>query len=87
MKFEIQQEDLQKALDVVANVVPAKTTLPILTCVLMEVGNGRLTLSATNLDISITTSTGKVEVKDAGKVAIPAVKFVPFVRSLTSRRR
>ena len=84
MKFEIQQEDLQKALDVVANVVPAKTTLPILTCVLMEVGNGRLTLSATNLDISITTSTGKVEVKDAGKVAIPAVKFVPFVRSLRS---
>ena len=38
MKFEIQQEDLQKALDVIANVVPAKTTLPILTCVLMEAG-------------------------------------------------
>ena len=84
MKFEIQQEDLQKALDVIANVVPAKTTLPILTCVLMDVDAGRLTLSATNLDISITTSTDKVEIKDAGKVAIPAVKFVPFVRSLRS---
>ncbi len=82
MKFEIQQEDLQKALDVIANVVPAKTTLPILTCVLMEVADGRLVLSATNLDISITTSTDKVEIKDAGKVAIPAVKFIPFVRSL-----
>jgi DNA polymerase-3 subunit beta len=84
VKFEIQQEDLQKALDVIANVVPAKTTLPILTCVLMEVADGRLTLSATNLDISITTSTDKVEIKDTGKVAIPAVKFVPFVRSLRS---
>ncbi len=84
MKFEIQQEDLQKALDVIANVVPAKTTLPILTCVLMEVADNRLTLSATNLDISITTNTDKVEIKDAGKVAIPAVKFVPFVRSLRS---
>ncbi len=84
MKFEIQQEDLQKALDVVANVVPAKTTLPILTCMLMEVADGRLTLSATNLDISITTSTDKIEIKDAGKVAIPAVKFIPFVRSLRS---
>ena len=82
MKFEIQQEDLQKALDVVANVVPAKTTLPILSCVLMDVSSGRLTLSATNLDISITTSTEAVEIKDPGKVAIPAVKFVPFVRSL-----
>ena len=84
MKSEIQQEDLQKALDVIANVVPAKTTLPILTCILMEAKKGRLHLSATNLDISITTSTDKVEIKDEGKVAIPANKFVPFVRSLRS---
>ena len=84
MKFEIQQEDLQKALDVIANVVPTKTTLPILTCVLMEAADGRLTLSATNLDISITTGTDKVTIKDEGKVAIPAMKFVPFVRSLRS---
>jgi DNA polymerase-3 subunit beta len=84
VKFEIQQEDLQKALDVIANVVPTKTTLPILTCVLMEAADGRLTLSATNLDISITTGTDKVTIKDEGKVAIPAMKFVPFVRSLRS---
>ncbi len=84
MKFEIQQVELQKALDVIANVVPSKTTLPILTCVLMEVEGGQLTLSATNLDISITTSTDQVEIKDEGKVAIPAAKFIPFVRSLRS---
>lgn len=84
MKFEIQQEDLQKALDVVANVVPAKTTLPILTCLLMEVSENQLVLSATNLDLSITTKTSKIEVKEAGKLAIPAVKFIPFVRSLRS---
>ncbi len=84
MKFVIQQEDLQKALDIIANVVPAKTTLPILTCVLMEASEGRLRLSATNLDLSITTSTDTVEIKDEGKVAIPATKFVPFVRSLRS---
>lgn len=84
MKFEIQQEDLQKALDIIANVVPTKTTLPILTCVLVEVAGDRLTLSATNLDVSITTSTDKVIIKNEGKVAIPAVKFVPFVRTLRS---
>jgi DNA polymerase-3 subunit beta len=84
VKFEIQQEDLQKSLDIIANVVPAKTTLPILTCVLMEVSKDRLTLSATNLDISITTHTENITVKDEGKVAIPAMKFVPFVRSLRS---
>ncbi len=84
MKFEIQQDDLQKALDIIANVVPTKTTLPILTCILMEVADGRLTLSATNLDISITTGTDKVTIKDEGKVAIPAIKFVSFVRTLHS---
>jgi DNA polymerase-3 subunit beta len=84
VKFEIQQEDLQQALDIIANVVPAKTTLPILTCVLMEVGDGRLKLSATNLDISITTGTDKVAIKQDGRVAIPATKFVPFVRTLRS---
>jgi DNA polymerase-3 subunit beta len=82
VKFEIQQDDLQKALDIIANVVPTKTTLPILTCILVEVSGDRLTLSATNLDISIITSTGKVTVKNEGRVAVPAVKFVPFVRSL-----
>lgn len=84
MKFEINQEELQKALDVVANVVPAKTTLPILTCVLMEANEGRLKLSATNLDISITTSTEDVDIKDEGRIAIPADKFVSFVRTLRS---
>ncbi len=84
MKFEIQQDELQKALDVVANVVPAKTTLPILTCILMETIEGRLKLSATNLDISISTSTDLVDIKDEGRIALPADKFVSFVRTLRS---
>ncbi|MCP4290599.1 MAG: DNA polymerase III subunit beta [bacterium] len=84
MKFEIQQEELQKALDTIANVVPSKTTLPILTCVLMDATEGQLKLSATNLDISITTTTSEVDIKDEGKIAIPADKFISFVRTLRS---
>ena len=82
MKFEIQQEDLQKALDIIANVVPSKTTLPILSCVLIEAKDGRLKLSATNLDISITTSTDKVDIKDEGRIALPGIRFIPYVRNL-----
>ncbi len=82
MKFVIQQEELQKALDVIANVVPSKTTLPILTCVLIEAEGGRLKLSATNLDISIATSTDQVEIKDEGRIALPGVRFIPYVRNL-----
>ncbi len=82
MKFAIQQEDLQKALDVVAGVVPGKTTLPILTCILMEADKTGLKLSATNLDISILMLTDKAEVQVSGKVAVPAAKLVNFTRSL-----
>ncbi len=83
MKLEIQQEDLQKALAVVANVIPAKTTMPILTCILLEAKEGQMQLSATNLDISVVTSSSEVQVKRTGLVAVPAAKFVTFVRSLS----
>jgi len=81
--FEIQQETLQKALDLVAGVVPSKTTLPILTCILIEVDADGLQFSATNLDISIVTRTTEVEVGSAGKAAVPSGKLVSFVRSLS----
>ena len=74
MKFTIQQADLQKALGLVANVVPGKTTMPILTCVLFEADADRLTLSATNLDMSVTTGTADVNVKEPGRIAVPAAK-------------
>jgi len=82
LKLTIQQEDLAQSLLVVANVVPAKTTMPILTCVLLEAGDEGLRISATNLDISITTVTDKAKIGGAGRVAVPAAKFVQFVRSL-----
>jgi DNA polymerase-3 subunit beta len=82
VKIEIQQEDLQKALAIVGSVVPAKTTMPILTCILMEAGKEKLTLSATNLDISIVTITDQAAVKKEGRAAIPAAKFITFIRSL-----
>ena len=80
--FEIQQDALQKALDLVAGVVPGKTTLPILTCVLIEAEKDGLQFSATNLDISMVTGLSDVEVAKTGKAAVPAGKLVSFVRSL-----
>ncbi len=83
VNFEIQQETLQRALDLVAGVVPSKTTLPILTCVLVEADADGLQFSATNLDISMVTRTADVEVGKAGKTAVPSGKLVSFVRSLS----
>ena len=83
MKFVIQQEALQKALDLVAGVVPGKTTLPILKSILLEAGDGRLRFSATNLDISMVTDVAEVQIDADGTAAVPADKLVSFVRSLS----
>ncbi|HOX26829.1 MAG TPA: DNA polymerase III subunit beta [Candidatus Krumholzibacteria bacterium] len=82
MKFEIQQEALQKALDLVAGVVPSKTTLPILRSILVEAEASALRFSVTNLDISMVTVTGDVEIAEPGKAAVLAEKLTNFVRSL-----
>ncbi len=83
MKFVIQQEALQKALDLVAGVVPGKTTLPILKSILLEASGDRLRFSATNLDISMVTDATEVEIDAEGTAAVPADKLVSFVRSLS----
>lgn len=83
MKFAIQQEALQRSLDLVSAVVPGKTTLPILTSILVEADADGLQFSATNLDISMVTRTVEAEVGEAGRAAIPSGKLVSFVRNLS----
>src|SRR3989338_8204730 len=62
MKLSCTQENLAHALSVVAPIATKGGTLPILSNVLMEAGEGTLTLSATNLEIGVTAHVrGKVE--------------------------
>lgn len=82
MKFEIQQEVLQKSLDLVSGIVPAKTTLPILRCILVEAGKSGLRFSVTNLDVSLVTTTTEAKIAESGKAAVTADKLTSFVRSL-----
>ncbi len=86
MKFEIQQDILHKALDLVAGVVPSKTTMPILKAILVVAEDGELRFSVTNLDISMVTSTREVTINEPGKAAILSEKLASFVRSLAPGR-
>ena len=55
MKFTSLQENLSKGLNIVSRAIPTKGSLPILSNVLFTTDNGRLKLSATNLETAITT--------------------------------
>ena len=71
MKFSCLQENLSKGLQSVMHAVPVKSSLPILSNVLMETENGRLKISSTNLETAITTYVG-VSIEEEGSITVPA---------------
>src|SRR5438876_10627948 len=83
MKFTSTREQLQEGLSGVAAAIPAKTTLPVLANVLVEVTKQGLRVSGTDLDIAVTT-TVPAEVDAEGAVTLPAKKLVDIARELPS---
>lgn len=82
MKFTTSQAEFQKALHLVASVVPSKSTLPILETVLIEVSpGGGITLTATDLDISVRVKRAG-DVEEGGRVAVAARRLYEVVREL-----
>ncbi len=71
MKFIVSTSSLLKQLQIVDGALSSNTVLPILENFLFEIKEGKLTISATDLQTSMTT-TLPVEAKDNGKVAIPS---------------
>ena len=53
MKFSVNQKDLQESLGFCQNVIERRSTLPILSNVLIEAKSGKLKITATDLDLSL----------------------------------
>ena len=83
MKISCLQENLNRGLATVGRAVATRTTLPITQNVLLATDKGRLRLSATNLEISITTWIG-ASVEEEGSLTVPARLLTEFVASLPS---
>lgn len=83
MHFTILREDLLSLVSKIQNIVPAKPSIPILSSVLLEAKLGLLTLSATDLNLSIRADT-KANIKEEGALAVPARHLFQLIRELTS---
>lgn len=81
MKFTLTKSKLSGGLQSVLQVVPTKSTLPILTNILIEALDNKLKLSATDLDISI-SATLECSVTKKGSVALPARILFEIIREL-----
>lgn len=82
MKFTVETGDLLKALVRTSNVVPSKSTLPILENILFELNGNSLTITATDLEVSMSVSIS-VKGNMDGKIAVPAKRLMETVRSLS----
>lgn len=78
MKIKVQKEVFLKALQKVSNIIGSRTTLPVLANVLMEAGDGKLTLTTTDLELRLTTCI-EANVEEPGRTTLPAKKLLGLV--------
>ncbi len=81
MKFRISKENFLAGLAQVQNVVAARTTLPILSNVLLEAEDGILRLTTTDLDVGVTV-TVDAEVEKGGASTLPVRRLASIIKEL-----
>ncbi len=81
MKVSVTQQNLAHGLNVVSRAVAARTTLPVLSNILLATDEGRLRLSATNLELGITCWIG-AKIEEEGSFTVPARTFIDLVNTL-----
>jgi DNA polymerase III subunit beta len=81
MIFITTKEELLNGIQIVQNAITQKSSLPILSNVLLEVERNKLRLTATDLDIGI-CSTIPVTVEQEGSITVPAKKFFDIIKAL-----
>jgi DNA polymerase-3 subunit beta len=81
MEFTVSRADLVRELNLSQGVVEKKTTIPILSNVLVEANGDRILLTATDLELGIRSSCA-ARVKKAGGGTVPARRLLDYVRLL-----
>ena len=87
MKFNINQQDLQKSLNYCQGVIEKRSTLPILSNVLLDVSNGKLTITATDLDLIFIHKISNIEILEEGKTTTSASIMYDIVRKISSGKK
>ena len=87
MKFNVNQQDLQKSLNYCQGVIEKRSTLPILSNVLLDASNLKLTITATDLDMIFIHSINNVEIIEEGKTTTTSSIMYDIVRKFSSGKK
>src|SRR5512141_1607898 len=81
MKFTITRDNLQQGLASVAASIPTRTTLPVLSNILIEADGAGVRMSGTDLDIAVSLQV-PADVEEEGALTVPAKKLQELAREL-----
>ena len=87
MKFNVNQQDLQQALNYCQGVIEKRSTLPILSNILLDANNSKLTITATDLDLIFIHQLNNVEVLDEGKTTTTSSIMFDIIRKFNSGKK
>src|SRR5262245_10260156 len=84
MKFTADREAVLSSLQSVIGVIERRQTMPVLGNVLLSGSNGRLTMTATDMEVELVAVTS-VDIDRAGDITVPGRKFADIVRALPEK--
>ena len=84
MKFNVNQNDLQKSLGYCQGVIEKRSTLPILSNILLDAKGSRLKIIATDLDLIFVTELKNVEILQEGKTTTTSSIMYDIIRKFNS---
>ena len=87
MKFNVNQKELQEALSYCQGVIEKRSTLPILSNVLLNVEKSELTLTATDLDLIFIHKIKNIEVIEEGKTTTSSSIMYDIIRKISSGKK
>jgi len=87
MKFKLNQQDLQKSLNYCQGVIEKRSTLPILSNVLLDASDSKLTITATDLDLIFINKISNVEILEEGKTTTSSSIMYDIVRKFSPGKK
>ena len=87
MKFNVNQQDLQQALNYCQGVIEKRSTLPILSNILLDASKSKLTITATDLDLIFIHQINNVEILEEGKTTTTSSIMYDIIRKFASGKK
>ena len=87
MKFSVNQQDLQKSLNYCQGVIEKRSTLPILSNVLLSANNSSLIITATDLDLIFINKIKNIEIIEEGTTTTSSSIMYDIIRKFTPGKK